>query len=64
MTETKNYRYGLANPKEVAGMTGKELLQAIIGALKNFITDKKYKLCILFVSYVQHLPSNPLLDRL
>jgi len=30
MTEKKSYRYGLANPKEVAGMTGKELLQAII----------------------------------
>lgn len=30
MRETKNYRYGLANPEEVAGMSGKELLQAII----------------------------------
>jgi uncharacterized protein (TIGR00369 family) len=30
MTETKTYRYGLANPKDVVGMSGKELLQAII----------------------------------
>jgi uncharacterized protein (TIGR00369 family) len=30
MTEEKTYRYGLANPKKVAGMSGKELLQAII----------------------------------
>lgn len=30
MMETQ-YRYGLATPKEVAGMSGKEFLQAIIG---------------------------------
>jgi uncharacterized protein (TIGR00369 family) len=30
MVETKIYRYGLATPKEIEGMTGKELLQAII----------------------------------
>jgi len=30
MHNIKNYRYGLADPQEVAGLTGKELLQAII----------------------------------
>jgi uncharacterized protein (TIGR00369 family) len=30
MTETKSYRYGLATPQDVAGMSGRELLQAII----------------------------------
>jgi uncharacterized protein (TIGR00369 family) len=30
MMETKMVRYGLADPKEVAGMSGRELLQAII----------------------------------
>lgn len=28
--ETKKYRYGLATQREIAGMSGKELLQAII----------------------------------
>ena len=30
MMESKKYRYGLATPREIAGMSGKELLQAII----------------------------------
>ncbi|MDP3283916.1 MAG: hypothetical protein Q8M56_05775 [Desulfobacterales bacterium] len=30
MMETKKYRYGLATQREIAGMSGKELLQAII----------------------------------
>jgi uncharacterized protein (TIGR00369 family) len=30
VTETKIYQYGLATPKDIAGLSGKELLQAII----------------------------------
>jgi uncharacterized protein (TIGR00369 family) len=30
MTDTKNYRYGLASPADIAGLSGKEILQGII----------------------------------
>jgi len=33
MAKTNEYRYGIATPREISGMSGKELLQAIIDGL-------------------------------